>query len=107
MATYHTLLKPLRRAPDNVRVIWLTTCGIEVAMPPQKFSPGHTVQTPDKRGGEVIECAGCYAGQDQAEPEIGGDDSERLLAPGTELNEDDPFKPVAEERDEFPMPPTA
>ncbi len=101
MTTHHTLLKPLRRAADG-RIIWQTHCGVEIAMPPQKFSEGAPVKVPDDRGEETIECAGCYAGSDVAEPEIGGDDQERLLAPGTELDENDPFKPVREEKDEFP-----
>lgn len=101
MTTYHTLQKPLRRGPNGT-VIWNTTCGLEVAMPPQKFAPGAVAQVPDRHEGEVVECAGCYAGSDIAEPEIGGDDSERLQAPGTELDDEDPFKVINEEKEEFP-----
>ncbi len=101
MTTYHTLAKPLRRGPNGT-VVWLTTCGVEIAMPPQKYPQGAQAQVPDQHGDEVVECGGCYAGSDVAEPEVGGDDSERLLAPGTELDEEDPFKAINEEKEEFP-----
>ncbi len=61
MTTYHLLAKPLHQTPDG-KVTWETSCGLKVSLPPQRFKAGAVVQTPDKRAGEIIECAACYSG---------------------------------------------
>ncbi len=108
MSTYHILRRPLSRLPDG-SVKWEALCGLQLALRPHPdVKPGGTAQTADKRGAEVIECAGCFAGTDD-QPQQGRrqeQDPERPLAPGSEL--DDPnFTVLGEESDEFPLPPTA
>lgn len=112
MATYHILQKPLARAADG-KVVWGTNCGLKVSLPPRPdVKPGTTVQTPDRYGIEVIECAGCYAGVDETKSDKQiTQEQQQMLDRGqqlgdVEMNDDDPFKTIAEERDEYPKGPT-
>ncbi len=75
MTTYHLLAKPLQRLPDG-KVVWETNCGLKVSLA-KVCHPGGTVQTADKRGNEIIECASCYAAEDQS----GQPQSQRQAAP--------------------------
>ncbi len=102
MSTYHILRKPVSRLPDG-NVQWEAHCGLRLSLRPgPEVKPGGTVQTRDKQGNEVIECAGCYASvEDQPKAPATDPDAERPLAPGAEV--DDPnFGMLGEENEEFP-----
>lgn len=68
---YHLLRAPVTNKDGVVQrtaqgqIIWELQCGAKVGMPPQKFAPGTVVKTPDAKGDVVVECPGCYNGQDE------------------------------------------
>lgn len=112
---YHLLDKPVRRMDDS-RVEWLCLCGLRAALPPQPVPRLTAIKVPDKHGDEIVECAACYAGQDEkgeAPLPAGTAPNERELVPdldadlGAEENEEaapneDDGAILSEESEEFP-----
>lgn len=90
---YHLLKKPVKLL-TNGKVQWECNCGLNIALPAQKVPAGTAIQVADeKTGAEVVECAACYAGQDErgeAPVPVGKAPNERELNPTFDTDLGDP-----------------
>ncbi len=105
MTTYHLLSKPIQRNQDG-SITWMAHCGIKVSLK-KPCRPGDQVQTADKRGNEIIECAGCYAGEDsdpmvQPQQQAAPDPLDARTRPGAPPLEHGDDAILGEEIDEYP-----
>ncbi len=90
---YHLIKKPIKVMP-NQRVQWECNCGLNIALPAKPVAVGTAIQVADeKTGTEIVECAACYAGQDEkgdAPAPVGKAPNERDLNPTFDTDLGDP-----------------